>query len=142
MSWDADLYAITETTQCGECGHALDPPKRGEEWAESWNYTHNTNGMIAAAYEAVSGEATEQASGPLGPVIGAAWWKRLDGARGEGGLEYLRQVIAGLEADPDRYRAMNPENGWGDYDRLLDVLRRMRDATAELGQRALWRVSG
>lgn len=95
---------------------------------QPFNYTHNTNGMIAAAYEVVTGEPTKQCGGPLGAAIGPGWWKRLNGMTGRQGAAYLGQIIAGLEADPDRFRAMNPENGWGDYDRLLVVLRKMRAA--------------
>lgn len=141
MSWDATLYALTEMAACPECGHALDLPKRSEEEISDWNYTHNTNGMIAAAYEAVSGEQTDQCGGPLGPAIGAAWWDRLDGASGEAGKAYLSQIITGLEADPERYRAMNPPNGWGSYDSLLSVLREMRDAVP-VDEATVWRVSG
>ncbi len=108
-----------------------------------WNYTHNTNGMIAAAYEAVSGEETEQCDGPLGPVIGAAWWDRLNGMTGPQGAEYLGAIIKGLEADPDRYRAMNPENGWGGYDTLLGTLREMRDHSAQACcDKRRWDASG
>src|SRR2546422_1037856 len=98
MSWDADLRAISGTQ---------------EIYVRDWNYTHNCNGMIAAAYQAASGEATEQCDGPLGPAIGPAWWKRLNGASGEDGRAYLAKIIDGLEADPGKYRAMNPDNGWG-----------------------------
>ena len=96
MSWDAELI--------DDRGHV----------EGSFNYTHNTNGMIAAAYEAATGEQTGQCDGPLGPVIGAAWWRRLDGADGAQGRAYLAGIIKGLESDPERFRAMNPENGWGD----------------------------
>jgi hypothetical protein len=122
MSWDADLI--------DDRGHV----------EGSWNFTHNTNRMIATAYAAVGGEQTEQCDGPLGPVIGPAWWHRLDGASGEDGRRYLSQIIKGLEADPERYRAMNPANGWGDYDRLLVVLREMRDRVPDWPTR--WEVSG
>lgn len=45
-----------------------------------------------------------------------------------------------LEADPEQYRAMNPENGWGSYDSLLGVLREMRDrSTTEVPM--TWRCS-
>lgn len=136
MSWDADL-ATTETRTCPHCGGVLEQTRHEIGW---WNYTHNTNGMIAAAFEAVSGEATEQAGGPLGRVIGAAWWDRLDGATGEAGREYLSRIIEGLEADPARFQAMNPPNGWGDYDSLLKVLREMRDAVP--AEPSIWHVSG
>lgn len=136
MSWDAYL-ATTATRCCRHCGGTLD---QDEHMVNSWNYTHNTNGMIAAAYEAVSGNATEQCSGPLGHLIGAAWWKRLDGASGADGGAYLADIIKGLEAEPERFRAMNPGNGWGDYDGLLGVLREMRDAVPP--ESCVWSVSG
>jgi len=140
MSWDATLYAVTDVTECHSCGQALPEPKRERDEIGWWNFTHNTNGMIAAAYEAFTGTATEQCDGPLGPVIGPAWWRRLNGASGADGAAYLASIIAGLEADPDRYRAMNPPNGWGSYDHLLPVLRSMRDHVPD--QACEWAVSG
>lgn len=125
MSWDAYL----ETT--GECRVLAE-----------WNYTHNTNGMIAVAYEAVAGETTPQCGGPLGPAIGPAWWKRLDGVSGADGADYLALIITALEADPDRYRAMDPKNKWGSYDSLLPVLRQMRDAPGQAAPGTMWSVSG
>jgi hypothetical protein len=124
MSWDADLY-----------------DDRGHHEGE-WNYTHNTNGMIAAAFEAASGETTPQCGGPLAILIGAAWWKRLDGVSGKDGAAYLASIVTGLEADPERYRAMNPENGWGDYDGLLGVLREMRDKALTCDWPTTWSASG
>ena len=122
MSWDVSLI--------DDRGH----------YEGDWNCTHNVNGMIAAAFETVTGQATEQCDGPLGPAIGAAWWKRLDGASGHDGKTYLADIIKGLEADPARFRAMNPVNGWGDYDSLLGVLREMRDRVPDWPTR--WSASG
>lgn len=122
MSWDAYLT--------DDRGHS-----EGD-----WNYTHNTNDMIAAALLAHTGEETPECGGSLGPFIGPAWWDRLDGATGEDGKRYLAAIIGGLEADPDRYRAMNPPNGWGDYDQLVGILREMRDSVPEWP--SIWRVSG
>lgn len=124
MSWDA---ALTD-----DRGH-------NEGW---WNYTHNCNGMIAAAYETVSGEGTGQGDDWLARVIGPTWWGRLDGSTGSDGAAYLTAIIQGLEADPDRYRAMNPENGWGDYDSLLKVLTEMRDRALSCDWPTVWSVSG
>lgn len=107
-----------------------------------FNFTHNTNGMIAAAYEAVTGETTEQCDGPLGKAIGAAWWDRLDGLSTDAGDAYLGQIIAGLVTDPVRFRAMNPENGWGSYDSLLKVLIDMRETAANYNATVKWRVHG
>jgi hypothetical protein len=37
-------------------------------------------------------------------------------------------AITAMTADPDKYRAMNPPNGWGDYDSCLKWLADMQDA--------------
>lgn len=76
--------------------------------ADGCDYTHNTNRMIRDA-------------GFLGwPYEVHSWTaKKL----GEG----LDEAIKNLERDPKRYRAMNPANGWGDYDSLVGVLRELRD---------------
>ena len=39
-------------------------------------------------------------------------------------LMRLRDTLA---ADPDRFRALNPDNGWGDYDGLLEAVRECID---------------
>jgi len=141
MSWDATLYAVAEVANCEHCGQKLPEPRQDRSEIGWWNTTHNINGMIAAAYESASGEGTEQCGGPLGNAIGPAWWRRLDGATGEDGRKYLAAIIGGLEADPERFRAMNPPNGWGSYDGLLGVLREMRDAVPD-DHASVWSVSG
>jgi hypothetical protein len=35
-----------------------------------------------------------------------------------------------MEADPEKYRAMNPENRWGDYEGAMGYLRRLAEACA------------
>jgi hypothetical protein len=101
--------------------------------------------MIAAALLAKEGVHTPTTS-KLSPdhivakAIGPAWFERLDGMSGKQGREYLLTIIAGLEADPGRYRAMNPDNGWGDYDSLLRVLREMADAVPDWP--TAWSTSG
>lgn len=37
----------------------------------------------------------------------------------------LRAAIELLKADPDRFRAMDPPNGWGSYDSLVPALERL-----------------
>jgi hypothetical protein len=32
----------------------------------------------------------------------------------------LRDGLAALQSDPERFKGFNPANGWGDYDGLLD----------------------
>ncbi|MDR3080970.1 MAG: hypothetical protein LBV60_08580 [Streptomyces sp.] len=45
-------------------------------------------------------------------------------------LPALQKAVAAMEADPARYRAMNPKNGWGNYEGALDYLRELRNACA------------
>jgi hypothetical protein len=42
----------------------------------------------------------------------------------------LQAAIRAMEAEPETYRAMNPANGWGDYEGCLDFLKSIRDACA------------
>lgn len=39
----------------------------------------------------------------------------------------LKAAIAAMEADPEKFKELNPPNGWGDYEGLLKVLRRLHD---------------
>lgn len=123
MSWDADLI--------DDRGHS-----DGE-----WNYTHNCNGMANAVLD----ENYEQR--PVGEEVfcfkdkgHVSWWRRLNGLSGPEGAAFLDTIIRGLEADPERFRAMNPPNGWGDYDSFLKRLTEMRNAVPEWP--TTWRVSG
>ena len=37
-------------------------------------------------------------------------------------IEPLRDGLAVLRADPERFKALNPENGWGNYDNLVQFV--------------------
>lgn len=108
-----------------------------------WNYTHNCNGMIEATLSDDEVTATGQ---PFWAALGnttmgrGAWWDLLNGRTGAEGAQLLDRIITGLEADPDRFRAMDPPNGWGSYDTLLDVLRDMRARVPEWPTK--WEVNG
>ena len=116
MSWDA---------------HLIDDRGHEEGW---WNYTHNCNAML----DAVLGK--QVATTPTPFWGGHCWWMILDGMDGKSGQALLAEMIESLEAEPDRFRAMNPENGWGDYDSLVKVLTAMRDAVPEWP--CVWRCYG
>lgn len=126
MSWDASLT--------DDRGHL-----EGD-----WNFTHNCNGMI----EAVLGDVAENTAEPFWSALSGgksgmgrrSWWALLNGSSGPEGAALLDRIIRGLEADPGRFRAMNPANGWGDYDSLLRVLREMRAAVPEWP--TTWEASG
>ena len=40
----------------------------------------------------------------------------------------LAEAVKRMETDPDTYRAMNPPNGWGDYEGALAFLRKIAEA--------------
>lgn len=42
----------------------------------------------------------------------------------------LAEAVKRMEADPDKYREMEPGNGWGDYEGALAYLRRLAEACA------------
>lgn len=55
-------------------------------------------------------------------------WDVLDEDRRAGDLgEMVAAVVANLEADPERFKALNPPNGWGDYDGCLKTMRDFLD---------------
>ena|SRR5688572_3708666 len=112
MSWDASLV--------DDCGDDIG--------CCEWNYTHNTNGMISAVLE---NAGYELESHWLIGHMGKSWFKVLNGLDGQKGAELLTLIIDGLEADPERFEAMNPANGWGSYDTLLPILKKMLAASIE-----------
>jgi hypothetical protein len=133
VSWDASLI--------DDRGH----------YEGDWNYTHNTSPMIYAVLEdagielpastrpcslLVDGEWVSYPNG-YGSI---SWWEHLDGMSGPEGAAYLDAIIRGLGADRERFVAMNPANGWGDYDNLVKMLSSMRDSVPEWPCR--WEASG
>lgn len=76
----------------------------GEEPArvgDSWNYTTNCSWMWRAA---------------------GADLAEFDGKLAKDCIPVLSAAIAELKANPARYEAMNPENGWGSYETLVPSL--------------------
>jgi hypothetical protein len=135
MSWDAHLT-----------------DDRGHDEGE-WNYTHNTSGMIYAALNDAGIElpASTRPCRWLDRETGTwhdapeghgtiAWWEHLDGMPGPEGAAFLDQIIQRLQGNPALFRAMNPPNGWGNYDDLLTVLTAMRDRVPEWP--TTWRTFG
>jgi len=46
-------------------------------------------------------------------------------------IEPLRAGLALLRSDPDRFKAFNPENGWGSYDGLVEFVESYLSACIE-----------
>lgn len=61
----------------------------------------------------------------LSPMLHAAGmpsWRDLLGMRAKKAGQTWRKVVLELTRDPAKYRALNPENGWGRYEDALLVL--------------------
>lgn len=56
------------------------------------------------------------------------WLGDLDGQRAGDWVDCLEAAVQNMRANPDTYRAMNPENGWGSYESALDYMQRVLDA--------------
>jgi hypothetical protein len=71
------------------------------------NITHNLNDMAEAA-----------------GIYKHLWRPEEIGIYRAGSLiEPLTKGLALLESDPDRFKALNPVNGWGDYDALVEFVK-------------------
>jgi hypothetical protein len=74
-----------------------------------WNVTHNLATMArhAGCYDALwrAPENDITAAGQL--------------------IDPLRSALVTLREDPDRFKAYNPANGWGDYDGFVDAVFRL-----------------
>lgn len=105
--WDAAHPGVEPVTFTSEDG--------GSDVVYSANITHNLNKMAAEAgiYE------------PLWrpDEIGVTMAEQL--------VAPLTAGLALLESDPERFKAFNPSNGWGDYDGLVGFVREYLAACLE-----------
>jgi hypothetical protein len=72
--------------------------------ADFWNYTSNCAPMWRAAGANLA-EFHGKPAGECSPL--------------------LKQAVVDMEQSPEKYEAMNPENGWGSYKTLLPALREL-----------------
>lgn len=123
MSWSADLEVTVD-------GHVLG--------VGGWNYTHNCNKMMSTVLEE---NGTKLESHWLIGHMGKSWFDALNGKTAPEGSALLRTIIEGMEDDPERFKAMEPPNGWGSYAGVLQILRQML-ARSNSYPSAVWRVRG
>lgn len=100
MSLDFSLYLNCEDAGDGE-QHSLDVLDK--------NITHNVSRMWreAGCYEALY---------------------KSEGDRAKDHLEAVQKAITAMLGDPQKYKAMEPDNGWGDYRGAVEWLQEVRDA--------------
>lgn len=108
MSLDVYLY---EPMSCPHCGK--DVKSRHELFHANVTHNVNTIAMAAGIYEPV-------------------WRPDEIGLTKAGEIaERLVPGISRLKEEPDKYRALNPPNGWGSYDRFVPWLERYLAACRE-----------
>lgn len=90
----ADLWI--ETVKCKWCG--------GHGRGGDMNLTYNLSPMVQAA--------------------GLPKWDDLVGMKARKVAKIIKKCVDELLKNPEKYRAMNPENGWGNYDIAVRVLSR------------------
>ena len=77
---------------------------------------------------------------------GYDWIYHLHGELVADTLPKFQAMVDNLEANPEKYRAMNPENGWGDYDRLCakwreEILPRAKEIAESVPNATWWESS-
>lgn len=106
MSYDVHLDVPCTPAPC-YCRCHETPEKPGTESVFRTNYTSNCSQMWDTAGCRLRDWAYDKAAGRTAKTL----------------IEPLRTAIAAMEADPAKYRAMNPANGWGSYNTVLPWLR-------------------
>ena len=108
MSLDVSLYIEVDTGS------------KEPHWLElhDANYTHNVTPMWAEA-------------GVYEMLYGYDEWERPRVALASEMIPVLEEGRRRMEAEPLKYIAMNPPNGWGDYGTALEFLRGLLRACKE-----------
>lgn len=86
----------------------LEDAETKEQTDESLNYTHNTNRMLA--------------------LSDGFSFNDLHGMSCAGAIPRLERVITFLALNREQCEALNPENGWGNYDGILKFTQRLYEA--------------
>ena len=84
------------------------------------NYTWNVGPMFKAA-------------------VGEAGLNHLDGISAAEMREKCAAILAAFNANPEKFRALNPANGWGNFDGAREFIRTIHDA-CERAPKAIVRV--
>lgn len=115
MSLDVYLQGPSKIAkcECRNCGHTHERKEREEYYSR--NITHNLNTMAGEAgiYEALWRP----------DEIGITKAAQL--------IEPLKDGLAKLESDPERFEKLNPSNGWGSYEGLVSFVRDYLQACQE-----------
>lgn len=115
MSLDVHLYGKPETVTCYFSCCNNKHQREDKEKYYSRNITHNLNTMAEEA------------------GIYKALWRpeEIDISKASQLIEPLKIGLELLKSDPKRFKKFNPENGWGNYENLVDFVRDYLEACKE-----------
>lgn len=111
MSYDIELLVYTAIT--GQDGES-----ESVTVYDVGNYTSNVAPMWSAA---------------LGRSLGD-----LHGRSAGACVVWLTSAVKDMKREPDKYKAMNPKNGWGDYEGALAYLENLLHACKILPNTTVW----
>jgi hypothetical protein len=113
------LDVFVSDSYCDRCG------RYGERLGEV-NMTYNLSRMIGTAAKAVEAATEMDLAGIDSPVVDVIFgkYKMLDGIEGRAGdaAPKLRKIVDELRAHPDKYKPLEPSNGWGTYSSCVESL--------------------
>jgi len=99
-----DLWLKSE--KCPHCGRSDDPDF-------DWNYTYNVSKMWFEVFPNADGMVD------------------IDGLTGKESLKKLETFKAAMINDPNKFKKMNPPNGWGSYTTFLSAIEKLIEAAKE-----------
>lgn len=118
MSWTVNLVSNGE---CGECGQPV--PRTSD--LEIGDMTYNVSPMYYSSLEFAYKQLHEEEYQPQSDESGFGL-RQLDGMRCVDALPYLMVATAHMKLNPDKFKAMNPVNGWGSYESALEFLENLK----------------
>lgn len=66
-------------------------------------------------------------------------WDDIEGKSCQEALPIVQELLDKMEVDPEKFRKLNPVNGWGDFDRFYQVLESFKKALQ--GNEGIVRIS-
>lgn len=133
MSLDVSLYDNTQKIQSSEHGSGIFIRENGqnreitrEEWDERFPGREPFIAHIEHDESLVFDYNITHNLGKMADQAGIYQWlwrpEEQQVERAEQLIEPLREGLAKLKADPDKFRQFNPENGWGNYEGLVQFV--------------------
>lgn len=101
---------------------------RTAEIFDSISYTYNVSAMYYRAFD--NGNTLTSSAGI----------RKLMNLSGREAKPLLEQAVKNMKDSPEIYKILNPENGWGDYEGALSILKKLLE-WAEYAPAAIFHIS-